>query len=299
MAVALGVAYAAAQFAGQNAFLDNLSNFPVHFAAGFLASAAVLTALKSRAWALACAAAAALAIAPVVPWYFGPAAGPTDAARPQVKLLVSNVRLTNQQRDRLKRLVAQESPDVVGLIEVNSAWLRELQSLRSGYAHHFEVPSEGFAGFALYSRLPIEGARIMQVAGSTPAIAAKLKTASGEIEIILAHPTSPLNAEFIRLRNEQLLALAQYVGAAQGPVVLAGDLNLTMWNRGYRPLADVGGLQNARDGHGVGPTWPYTGWLGVPIDHVLATPDVALRNFRVLDAIGSDHLPISAEFSLR
>ena len=72
-----------------------------------------------------------------------------------------------------------------------------------------------------------------------------------------------------------------------------------MWNDGYRPLAETGGLQNARDGHGVGPTWPSILPIGVPIDHILATRDVALREFRVLHGVGSDHLPISAEFSLR
>jgi endonuclease/exonuclease/phosphatase family metal-dependent hydrolase len=35
----------------------------------------------------------------------------------------------------------------------------------------------------------------------------------------------------------------------------------------------------------------------VPIDHILATPDVALRDFRVLRGVGSDHFPISAELS--
>jgi endonuclease/exonuclease/phosphatase (EEP) superfamily protein YafD len=80
--------------------------------------------------------------------------------------------------------------------------------------------------------------------------------------------------------------------------VLAGDLNLTMWNRGYRPLVDVAGLHNARKGHGIGPTWPALWPVGVPIDHVLASPDVGFRTFRVLPSIGSDHLPVAAEFSV-
>jgi endonuclease/exonuclease/phosphatase (EEP) superfamily protein YafD len=72
-----------------------------------------------------------------------------------------------------------------------------------------------------------------------------------------------------------------------------------MWNRHYQPLVDVAALHNAREGHGIGATWP-AGWpLGVPIDHVLASGDVQLRNFRVLRAIGSDHRPISAEFASR
>jgi endonuclease/exonuclease/phosphatase (EEP) superfamily protein YafD len=109
---------------------------------------------------------------------------------------------------------------------------------------------------------------------------------------------SPVSAPFLRKRNEQIEALARYAGKARGPLVMAGDLNLTMWNAAYRPLAEAAGLHNARKGHGIGATWPSVG-PGVPIDHVLATPDVRLRNFRVLSRIGSDHLPVFTEFSIR
>ena len=143
-----------------------------------------------------------------------------------------------------------------------------------------KCPTSAIVGLALYSRLPLADARVLDLGlPSTPAIAATVKTQTGEIEIILVHPMPPLNAEFIQRRNEQILALAQYVGASGKPVVVAGDLNLTMWNDGYRPLAETGGLQNARDGHGVGPTWPSIWPIGVPIDHILATRDVALREF--------------------
>jgi endonuclease/exonuclease/phosphatase (EEP) superfamily protein YafD len=299
-AVVLGLTYAGASLAGRFAIFDNLSNFPVHFAAGFLAFAILFTALKSRSWALASCGAAALAFAPVVPWYFGPAAAPGDATRQFAKFLVSNVYVANDEHELLRQRIAEENPDLVGLVEVNSTWISKLESLRAGYPYHFEVPDERFVGLALYSRLPLSNPRVLDLGPpSTPAIAATVKTQTGELELILAHPVPPMNAEFIRQRNAQILSISRYVGTSGKPIVLAGDLNITMWNDGYRPLSETGGLQNARDGHGVGPTWPSVLPIGVPIDHILATRDVALREFRVLRSIGSDHLPISAEFSLR
>ncbi len=279
--------------------LDNLSNFPVHFGFAFIACAFLLAAQRQFAWASGAVAAAALALAPVVPWYFGAEAAPADPARPWVKLLVSNVYIANPRRQLIQDLVAEVSPDVVGLVEVNSLWLRRLKPLRERYPYHFEVPDENYIGVALYSRLPLENARVLQLPGepSTPAVAATLKAPGGDVEIVLVHPNSPLTAQLIRRRNEQILALAEYVRAAGRPLVIAGDFNLSMWNAGYRPLADVAELHNAREGHGVGPTWPSLWRLGVPIDHILATPDVALRDFRVLHGVGSDHFPISAELS--
>jgi endonuclease/exonuclease/phosphatase (EEP) superfamily protein YafD len=273
----------------------------VHFGLAFIASAALLALQRQAAWAAGAVAAAAIALAPVVPWYFGADTAPADPARPWVKFLASNVYYANHQRRRIQNLVAEEDPDLVGLVEVSSSWLHRLKSLRERYPYHFEVPDEHYVGLALYSRLPLENARVLQLPGesSTPAIAATLKAPGGDVEVVLVHPMSPLSAELIRRRNEQIRALAAYVRAAGRPLVIAGDFNLTMWNDGYRPLTDVAELHNARQGYGVGPTWPSVWRLGVPIDHILGTQAVQFRNFRVLGGVGSDHLPVFAEFSRR
>ena len=273
----------------------------MHFAVAFLACAAVLAMLGDRRFALVVGCRRfVIALVPVVPWYFaGTARQPQPGATP-VKFFVSNVYFRNRQHARLLRLIDRERPDVVGLVEVNSRWLRKVARLRAEYPYHFEIPDEATIGLALYSKLPLTNARILRIGDAgTPAIAATIATADGEIEIILAHPMSPLDAEHVRRRNAQLRALGDYVGGLDRPVVIAGDLNATMWNRNYREFAERGGLHNARAGHGVGPTWPSVWPLGVPIDHILATEPVRLRNFRVLESVGSDHLPVSAEFSLR
>ena len=102
-----------------------------------------------------------------------------------------------------------------------------------------------------------------------------------------------------RVTVEQGLVHVDVDDLRAGVDLLAGDLNLTMWNDAYRPLVEVGGLHNARKGHGISPSWPALGPIGVPIDHILATRDVGLRNFRVMPGIGSDHYPVTAEFRTR
>jgi len=299
VAVMLALGYAGAQLHGPFAVLDNLSNFPAHFAAAFLACGALFALRRHTAPALACLVLAVLALWRVVPWYIDAPTAAEDPARPYVRLLVSNVYYANRDHKRLLGLVARENPDVVGLVEVSARWLRKLKPLRARYPYHYEVPDEHYVGLALYSRLPLEDARVLPLAGETssPAIAATLKAPGGDVELVLAHPMSPVGAEYIQRRNAQIEAIARHAGAAQVPLVLAGDLNLTMWNDAYRPLAEEAGLHNARAGHGIGATWPAIGPLGVPIDHILASPGVRLRNFRVLPGIGSDHLPVTAEFS--
>jgi endonuclease/exonuclease/phosphatase (EEP) superfamily protein YafD len=299
-ALLLAAAFAGARLGVPLAPLDNLSNFPVHFAAAFCACAAAFAWRRRFAFAVACLALAALAIAPVAAWYSNPGPAPGDPSRPRVSLLVSNVYYANREHGRILRRIAEEDPDVVGLIEVDDAWLRALGPLRERYPHHFEVSDDERVGLALYSRLPLANPRVPRLPGGpyTPAIAATLAAPDGGVEIVLVHPVPPLDAQLIRRRNEQLAALARYAREGRGPLVMAGDFNVTMWNRGYRPLP-AAGLRNAREGRGIAPTWPAIGPFGVPIDHVLATAGVELHDFRVLEGIGSDHLPIRADFSAR
>jgi endonuclease/exonuclease/phosphatase (EEP) superfamily protein YafD len=280
--------------------LDNLSNFPALFATGFGLAALGLALLRERAWAAAAALGAALAFAPVVPWYLPPEARAEGSSAPAVKVFVSNVYYRNFQHKKLIRLVEEEQPDMIGLVEVTPHWQRKLRALYAGYPYHLEQPDENYAGVALYSRLPISGARVLQLGDShLAAVEATVATPGGPVRILIVHPSSPVSQYNFEVRNRQLRELAAYVRAAPHPLVVAGDFNLTMWNRHYRPLVDVAELHNAREGHGIAATWP-AGWpLGVPIDHVLATRDVHLRNFRVLRAFGSDHLPIVAEFATR
>jgi endonuclease/exonuclease/phosphatase (EEP) superfamily protein YafD len=299
-ALLLAAAYAASQVPGTLWMFDNLSNFQPHFAAAFLACAVVLALRRKVLPALACVGLAALVLARVLPWYFEEAPAPGGPQHTPVRLLVANVYYANRDSRRLLALVERENPDVIGLVEVSARWLRRLRPLHAAYPYYYEIPGERHVGLALYSRLPMSNARTLARADEqdSPVIAATLAAPGGAVEILLAHPASPVGAAYIARRNAQVAALAQVARDVDGPLVLAGDLNLTMWNRGYRPLVDVAGLHNARKGHGIGPTWPALGPVGVPIDHVLASPGVSFQSFRVLPRIGSDHLPVAADFTV-
>jgi endonuclease/exonuclease/phosphatase (EEP) superfamily protein YafD len=300
VAALFAAAYAGAEFHGPVALLDNLSNFQPHFAAAFLGCAGWLAVRRQFLPALACLALAAIPLGRVLPWYGDAEAAPVVPEAPGVRLLVSNVYFANRDHQRLLDLLEREDPDVIGLVEVSARWLRRLAPLRARYPYHFEVPNEHHVGIALYSRLPLNDARTLAPGGEheSPVIAGTIATPGGPVQILLAHPASPISAANIQRRNAQIAALARHARAAGGPLVLAGDLNLTMWNRAYGPLVEVAQLRNARQGYGIGPTWPALGPVGVPIDHILASEGVALRNFRVLPGIGSDHRPVAAEFSI-
>ena len=72
-----------------------------------------------------------------------------------------------------------------------------------------------------------------------------------------------------------------------------GDLNITMWSPNYQEFVDRAELKNTRQGHGILPSWPTQfPVLSIPIDHVLVSSEIQVRDTRIGRNVGSDHLPI-------
>ncbi len=102
--------------------------------------------------------------------------------------------------------------------------------------------------------------------------------------------------------NEQTVASMQKivneVRMLEGPVVLSGDLNIDPGTPAMQ-LFD-GLLEDLTTKYEVTNTLSALGKLqGVAPDHILVSPQVRVRNFRVLDDLVSDHCALVAEFDIQ
>lgn len=114
-----------------------------------------------------------------------------------------------------------------------------------------------------------------------------------------AHPHVPIRKTVFKLRNQQLAELGDYVAQIKTPVVVVGDLNITMWSPYYQRFVRQTGLRNARYGFGILPTWPtIIPLLYIPIDHFMVSPEIQVVNLRTGDRVGSDHLPLITDLAI-
>lgn len=123
------------------------------------------------------------------------------------------------------------------------------------------------------------------------------------MRVLGLYPESPRTAARTDRRDRMLERTADWVAAGSGsqqPTVVAGDLNAVPWSSALRRLRADAGLVDSLTGHGVQPSWPAPdAWAGLPLDHVLHTPDLVTVGRELGPSFGSDHRLVRARLVLR
>jgi endonuclease/exonuclease/phosphatase (EEP) superfamily protein YafD len=246
----------------------------------------------------------ALLSTPILPWY-NPLS--RSSAAGELRVLTANINTKNRSYEKVLTMVREENPDIAVFLEVDDVWVAQLQHLKDILPYEFGQANPYNLGIAVYSRLPLEDAAIDFFGTSeNPSILTNLTVEGKAISLVATHPLPPVRRSFFHSRNLQLDQIGQYVQQLETPVVLLGDLNITMWSPYYKRFARNTGLQNARRGFGVLPTWPMPGTYGVlpdllhrllqiPIDHCLVSSEVKVAAIHTGRDVDSDHLPLIAD----
>lgn len=215
------------------------------------------------------------------------------------KLLVVNVHVGLVDAGPLLDLIEQESPDVIGIIELSPAVDRALRVLDAGYPTHRSHPRDDPFGIGLWTRRPASTVEIL----STPPLgfpSLLLRWAEpAPSELWLVHPFPPISAEAARWRDQQLAHIAGQVDRDPQALV-AGDFNATPWSQAYRSFRRSTDLQDSSAATLPWPTWfggsALTSVLALPIDHVLHGVRWRVLERRIGPDIGSDHRPLIVRF---
>jgi endonuclease/exonuclease/phosphatase family metal-dependent hydrolase len=82
--------------------------------------------------------------------------------------------------------------------------------------------------------------------------------------------------------------------------MLIGDLNMTSDSPVFQNFLRETGLRDTRAGFGIQATWPTNvPVLWIAIDHCLVSDKVLVHDRRVGPGVGSDHLPLTVDVSVR
>jgi endonuclease/exonuclease/phosphatase (EEP) superfamily protein YafD len=261
----------------------------------------VLLALRRR-WrtCVVLAAAGAVSVVPVVPYL--PLAPRTAAvaAEPRLKVLSVNFSYRQFSVRRFLEMVRDIDPDVVVVQELTPYAAEVLAPLDETLPHYFKMPADGRFGIAVWSRLPLESA-VPFALGRQPAIEARVRFRDSAFTVLGVHLNAPTSPRRAAARNTELRLLAERSAAIEGPLVVAGDFNVTPYSPLFGDWLAASGLTDTRRGRTPSVSWRPADLpiLGIPIDHVAVSSEFAILAHRRLPNFGSDHYGVLAELALK
>lgn len=216
----------------------------------------------------------------------------------RVRFLLANVLQDNRDPEPLLALARDLDPDVILLTEIDQWWAEAVSTLRDSHPETILKPLSNTYGIGLYSRLPLGGSEIRYLLEEDiPSIRTRVAVAGGaEFSLWAVHPAPPRPDHDTDERDAELLLVAKEVADADRPSVVGGDLNDVAWSSTTTLFQEVSGLLDPRIGRGLYATfnanWPLLKW---PLDHLFASREWTVGEFRRLGDIGSDHFPILVE----
>ncbi|WP_432102888.1 endonuclease/exonuclease/phosphatase family protein [Streptomyces sp. bgisy091] len=263
---------------------------------GLAVPAALLAALLRRS-----VLAATAAVLPAVAWLglFGTAAFTGGWPEGGGFLVVQhNVSDVNPEPAATARALARTEADLVALEELTTPALPAYEAaLSPAYPHHATVGTVG-----LWSKHPLSAVRPVDIRpegvaeGWNRGLRATARTPEGEVAVYVAHlPSVRIGpAGFASgLRDESAALLARALSSEPlDRVILVGDLNSTLDDRGLAPVTSL----MTEPASAFAFSWPAAFPLA-RIDQVL-TRSAKVTDVRTLPATTSDHLPVAARIRL-
>lgn len=240
---------------------------------------------RSRRYFAAGAAAITAAIVPWLPVWAEPRA--TLALHPRLVAMTANTYHHNPAIAEVARRIESSGAELVALTEPDLAVFTLLPSYRRAAAHN----SGDKYGIALLVRASVivDRAQVIRFPWSpSPLIEADIQYEERPLRVYAVHVLAPTSAEQGGQRDLQVAELMKRVESSTRSVVVLGDLNMVMTFPLWRALREGDRLRRP-PGETPG-TWPWQlGGAGLPLDHVLVSPDLEARPAEVVDLTCSDH----------
>ncbi|ESA32150.1 endonuclease exonuclease phosphatase [Leptolyngbya sp. Heron Island J] len=301
IAIALtALALLANQF-GWSLYLEIFSHFQVQYFFITLVLAGISLLLRHTGLLIVLFCTAILS-AQVIPWYLPSHLGHLPA---NYRVLVANLNFSNNDATQTLSLMAAEQPDLALFIEVGRTMVTQLDALKTEFPYSTYLAAAD--GIILYSKSPLSNIQLQQFGlHARESLVANLTVGENLLSLVAVHPLPPIEHRMFQSRNTLLADAEDYIKTQTEPVLLLGDLNITMWSPYYQALIQQTQLKNAREGFGIQATWPRLGsyyrlptwfqWLiaplQIPIDHCLVSPEIKVANIHTGIDTGSDHAPI-------
>lgn len=227
----------------------------------------------------------------------------TDAEN-EIKIFSANVLQENANYHIILKQIKTTNPDLVFLLETNSAWADATKDLAKEYPYKLLLPLENTYGLLFYSRMPFEKGRInFLVKKDLPSIEAIIQLPSGQkIQIWGLHPEPPIPGEslYSTAKDKELMIIALKARECLLPSIVFGDLNDVAWSHTTELFRKTSELLDPRRGRGFYSTFSAHSWfIRYPLDYIFCSREFSLIHMLRMPKNGSDHFATLTHLAFR
>ncbi len=270
---------------------DLASHFRVQYAALLVPVIAVLAGVGWRRSAGVATTALLVNLALVAPLYLAqPAAADGNET---IEVISFNVTASNPEREAVLEYLGASGADIIFLHESSTDWEDALS--RSGLSYRMVSAREPGSVFGTLALIRDEAVATVIPLGDFGQWSIEVVTElnGNEVKVLGTHPLSPVSPSRAAARDEQLRIIGEWAEQQEVPVVVTGDFNASTWSRGFTLVDGPADLTNSQRGFGVQPSWPAGFPLfGIPIDHLIHSPELTTIDRRLGESLGSDHFAL-------
>ncbi len=169
-----------------------------------------------------------------------------------LRILVSNVLMSNRDSATLIRLVRAHQPHVLVTLESDAWWQEQLDTLEGDYPFAIKCPLDNRYGMHVYSRLPLEAsATEYLIQDDVPSMHTRIRLNNAtQVHAHFVHPAPPAPGENEESseRDVELVTIAHRVAHDHRLRHVTGDLNDVAWSRTTRRFRRLSRLLDPRVG---------------------------------------------------
>lgn len=237
-----------------------------------------------------------------------------------LRIVSINIRFKYVNTEPLVDFLKEADPDIILLQE--SGWWR-WQTERLQRETGSQVPASPYPQYqyigdlgdiSIFSKFPITDRNSLTVKGHASPwdenrreiVNVTLDTPQGPLSLHAVHPTSPRDARLHYDRQAYMNALSTYLDKTAEPhvpTIVMGDWNTSAWSVHFARFLERHGLATKF------PSWlPMTTrffgpfqlrhLLGAAVDQIAVSKDIRISNVSLGPDVGSDHIPVIADFAL-
>ena len=193
---ALGFLAACATLAGffgsQAWWLEILSHFRAQYVLFFLLLAGLYALGRKHRWTAGALGLAGVNALPIALFLLPPVAMP-PASGPVLRAMMMNVNTRRGDPALVRAAILRENPDLLVLEEISAEWVKSLEPVLAAYPFRLTEPRPDNFGIGLFSRLPLEVARVEHFGmAELPSLFAEIRLSRTESSVKRGCPPPPM-----------------------------------------------------------------------------------------------------------